>query len=526
MNTRLKALLLLTVLLALPTLGQAQFSYTTNKGAITITYPSCLSGAAFIPSSINGLPVTAIGTNAFEFCRSLTSVIISNSVTSIGAVAFWNCTSLTSVTIGTNVSNIGDYAFGECASLTTVTIPNSVTNLGVDAFEYCSNLTTVVIGGRVTNIGDYAFWYCTNLTGVYFRGNAPRLGSYVFSGDNKATVYYLPGTTGWGATFGGRPTALWPLAYWSYTVNSGAIAVTGYSGPGGAVIIPNTIYGLPVTSIASNTFQAATSLTSVTIGNSVTSIGSYAFSGCTNLTGIYFQSNAPSLGSSVFASDANATVYYSAGTTGWASTFAGLPTGLWDPQVPCVYKASNGAITITKYIGSKGEVGIPPTMVGLPVTGIGTNAFSGGTSLTSVTIGNSVTSIGSYAFSGCTNLTEIYFQGNAPSLGSSVFASDTNTIIYYLSGTAGWGTTFGGRPAVLWDPKVLSSGGTFGVRTNRFGFTIVGTSNLVIVVEASTNLANPAWLAVGTNTLTQGSSYFSDPRWTNYPARFYRLRAP
>jgi hypothetical protein len=64
------------------------------------------------------------------------------------------------------------------------------------------------------------------------------------------------------------------------------------------------------------------------------------------------------------------------------------------------------------------------------------------------------------------------------------------------------------------------------VRTNRFGFTIVGPSNLVIVVEAATNPANPAWLAVGTNTLTQGASYFSDLRWTNYPARFYRLRAP
>ena len=51
---------------------------------------------------------------------------------------------------------------------------------------------------------------CTSLTGVYFQGNAPSLGgSYVFYGDNNATVYYLPGTTGWGTTFGGRPTALW-----------------------------------------------------------------------------------------------------------------------------------------------------------------------------------------------------------------------------------------------------------------------------------------------------------------------------
>ena len=67
---------------------------------------------------------------------------------------------------------------------------------------------------------------------------------------------------------------------------------------------------------------------------------------------------------------------------------------------------------------------------------------------------------------------------------------------------------------------------SFGVRTNQFGFTITGASNLVIVVEACTNLASPTWSPVGTNTLTGGSSYFSDPQWTNYPARLYRLRSP
>ena len=51
-----------------------------------------------------------------------------------------------------------------------------------------------------------------SLTGVYFQGNAPSLGSYVFYGDNNATVYYLPGTTGWEfAVLSGRPTALWFL---------------------------------------------------------------------------------------------------------------------------------------------------------------------------------------------------------------------------------------------------------------------------------------------------------------------------
>jgi hypothetical protein len=29
-----------------------------------------------------------------------------------------------------------------------------------------------------------------------------------------------------------------------------------------------------------------------------------------------------------------------------------------------------------------------------------------------------------------------------------------------------------------------------------------------------------------TNTLVNGTNYFSDPQWTNYPGRFYRLRSP
>ena len=109
---------------------------------------------------------------------------------------------------------------------------------------------------------------------------------------------------------------------------------------------------------------------------------------------------------------------------------------------------------------------------------------------------------------------------------SYVFSGDNNATVYYLPGTTGWGSTFGGRPTVLWNPQVQTGDASFGVRTNRFGFTITGTSNLVIVVEACTNLANPIWSPVGTNTLTGGSSYFSDPQWTNYPARFYRLRSP
>jgi len=98
-----------------------------------------------------------------------------------------------------------------------------------------------------------------------------------------------------------------------------------------------------------------------------------------------------------------------------------------------------------------------------------------------------------------------------------------------LPWTAGWNTRFGGLPTALWAlpyPVILNSSPGFGVQSNWFSFTIFWATNLPVVVEACTNLGSPIWSSVGTNTLTGGSSYFSDPQWTNYPGRFYRLRSP
>ena len=63
----------------------------------------------------------------------------------------------------------------------------------------------------------------------FFGGNAPRsTGSSVLNGTDKATVYYRPGTTGWGKEFGGRPTAVWdPQA--TNAVSSGAEKQMSYA---------------------------------------------------------------------------------------------------------------------------------------------------------------------------------------------------------------------------------------------------------------------------------------------------------
>jgi hypothetical protein len=123
----------------------------------------------------------------------------------------------------------------------------------------------------------------------------------------------------------------------------------------------------------------------------------------------------------------------------------------------------------------------------------------------------------------------VYFQGNAPDVVSGfydAFSGDDYLTFYYLAGTTGWGPFFDNRPAVLWNPQMQSNGASFGVQTNGFGFTVTGTSGLVVAVDACTDLANPTWYPLQTNTLSGGSACIVDPEWTNYPARFYRLRWP
>jgi hypothetical protein len=213
-------------LIAFP--GGKSGSYTISNSVTHIqdgAFDGCasLTGVA-IPDS-----VTNIGDYAFAFCTGLTNATIGNSVTTIGIWAFYSCTSLADITIPSSVTSmpdeafahsglvsvnidsrgIGLYAFAGCTNLTSITIGNNVEWIGISAFAGCTSLTNVTVPTSIAIIGDEAFCSCTNLTNVHFRGNSPSVGYWSFDQATNATIYFLPGTTGWGPTFGGRPTALW-----------------------------------------------------------------------------------------------------------------------------------------------------------------------------------------------------------------------------------------------------------------------------------------------------------------------------
>jgi hypothetical protein len=371
-------------------------------------------------------------------------------------------------------------------------------------------------------------------------------------------------------------------AQFTFTTNNGALAITGYTGPGGTVVIPETTNGYPITAIGDLAFFYCGSLTNVVIPQSITNIGIEAFDNCSSLTGFTvdaLNSFYSSVDGALFDKqqttliqfpEAIAGGYAIPGTVTNIADFAfDYCTGLTLVTIPdSVLRIGNVAfdscdsltnVTIgnnVTYIGGNAfsfctrlpNVTVPDSVttldsaafedcasltglkIGNQVRSLGNGAFSSCASLTNVTMPVSVKAIGDYAFAWCTNLTRVYFQGDAPVVGFGVFSRDTLQV-YALPGTTGWAaftanTGLSTIPWLLTKPTILDFEPNFGVQTNRFGFTISWATNPSIVVEACTNLADPAWQSVQTNTLTEGTAYFNDPQWTNYPGRFYRLRSP
>jgi hypothetical protein len=334
-------------------------------------------------------------------------------------------------------------------------------------------------------------------------------------------------------------------AQFNYTTNNGAITITGYTGPGGAVVIPDTITGLPVIGIGNNAFQF-TSLTSVTIPNSVTSIGVGVFNSCASLTNVTIGNGVTNISDFGFYACTSLT---SVAIPNSVASIGGLAfsacSGLTNVAIPNSVSSigdqafsectSLASVTIPNSVTSIGAGAFGAcsslTNVTIPhsVTSLGDQAFSECSRLVSVTIPNGVSSIGDFTFYLCPNLKSVNFQGDAPSLGGpNVFFDDNDAVIYYLPGTTGWGSILGGRPTAPWllpNPLILSHAPSFGVQTNAFGFRVSWATNISVVVEACTDLGAPVWSPVSTNTLVSGWAYFSDSQWTNYPSRVYRVRS-
>ena len=149
---------------------------TDEKGYTVVGIGYCEDTDLVIPATYRGLPVTAIGSNAFESVRSFKSVSIPASVTTIGEKAFASC-GVTSVTFATNsqLTTVDRYAFFSSSSLQSIALPDGVTTIGVAAFNGCNNITSISIPDSITTIENRALDFDSSAFTVY--NNAKYLGN-------------------------------------------------------------------------------------------------------------------------------------------------------------------------------------------------------------------------------------------------------------------------------------------------------------------------------------------------------------
>ena len=237
-NTQMGATFTVTVAAATNTFD---FNLTTG----TITKYNGTDTVVVIPSKINGVTVTTIGTDAF-LGLNITSVTIPASVTEIGSNAFADCTNLTSVNYAGDWSNLTiqsgnpavqdaanaqlfDFAFtpdntavivirykGTAAdvtipsrykgkpvtmidhaafynsAVTSVTIPDSVTSIPDSAFGFCSQLTNISIPNSVTYIGFSAFNSCTSLKSITLPSSLSTIQSEAFYNCGNLKTIRIP----------------------------------------------------------------------------------------------------------------------------------------------------------------------------------------------------------------------------------------------------------------------------------------------------------------------------------------------
>lgn len=215
----------------------------------------------------------SIGSEAFENCDNITSVVISDGVISIGNYAFYDCDKLVNVEISNSVTDIWSHAFSSCDKLANIDIPNSVETIGDYAFCYLKNLTSIDIPSSVKTIGQMAFQDC-GLTSITMNSGETKIGQKAF-----ARCYNLERVNI-------TDLAAWCKIYFeTYDSNPVHIAKSIYMN---GEEITELVIPEGVTSIRQWAFVNCNNIKSVTIANSTKSVGNWAFSACKGLTTVKF----------------------------------------------------------------------------------------------------------------------------------------------------------------------------------------------------------------------------------------------
>ena len=339
-------------------------------------------------------------------------------VTRIGEGAFNNHKTITDIELPNSITSIGKSAFYN-STLKEITIPNSVTDIEESAFKSCTKLTSATLGNNVMTIGEDAFYNCTGLTSITIPNSVTTIGESAFSGCSLLTS----------VTFGNSVTSIGEGAF------SGCSSLK-------SITLPNS-----VTSIGSRAFYGCSLLTSVTIPESVTNMSANPFSGCSAVTSIVWNAKKCTDPFNVYHA-----VFGDICTQITSFTFGEnveyIPAYLCEGMdnlntitIPLSVtgigsKAFRGCSSISSVIWNAKNCtdfnysdGSPFSLIssitsftfGDRVEYIPASLCRGMSNLSSITIPNSVEDIGGHAFAGCSGLTSVTIGNSVMTIGWCAF---------------------------------------------------------------------------------------------------------
>ena len=275
---------------------------------------------------------------------------------------------------------ICDRAFFVCINLTSISVPNSVKNIGEWAFAGCSLLSSIDIPNSVISIGNNAFAGCLSLKYISIPESVICLNGNPF-GDCEGEIECLS------ANFIYEDDVLFNKDK-SEIISFRNQEIESY-------IIPDS-----VTSIGDGAFWCCSSLSSLVIPDSVVNIKGNPF--------CYWKGKLECLSASFIYED---NVLFNMDKSKLIS---------YRNQEAKSFIIPNGVMSIEKYAFS-GCSSLISISVPKSVTSIGDGAFDGCSSLSSIAISDSITSISAWTFDGCKSLRSLIIPDSVTCIGNEAF---------------------------------------------------------------------------------------------------------
>ncbi len=480
----------------------ADYAFYENSALNTVKFTgvalTSIGYQSFYNTAITELDLSgadaSIGTYAFYRCNSLETVKLSG-VKTIGQNAFDNCRKLTSVELSENLTIIESGAFESCVALKNIEIPDSVTTIGDNSFKDCTELETVTIGKGCTSVTASAFTEDFNL--VKFNvsednENYTSVDGVLYNKEKTAVVCYPKSLSG-EYVIPDTVTSIEKAAFENcnkltkITIGSGVETVNPYAF-NQCNLLATVVFKDSNTAnkkICERAFYYCGSLTEVDFGNAVTSIGDYAFTVCSKIKSLEFPDSLTSIGQFAFSP-------YTDGTGG-------------------TYKESN----------------LESVKFGTGLKTIGNYAFYDDRKISKLEFTDKLTSIGSYAFYNCGNLQSIAIPDNVTKIDNNTFenCSSLKSVSIGKSCTTISATAFNNATAlekitVSADNEKYSS--VDGALLNKEKTSIIlypkSKSGEFVIPDTVTSIADRAFsscpnltkITIGANVESVGAYAFSD----------------